>query len=87
MQQKSNNVPNTQQKLDRSVIPKRPLVGQQDVRKNLCPSIFVDLSFLSNLSFIVCQKFKCSDDALVEAKLEATKRKLHVSYQQAANGM
>ncbi|KAK4285172.1 hypothetical protein QN277_001906 [Acacia crassicarpa] len=32
-----------------------------------------------------CQKFKCSDDVSVQAKLEATKRKLHDSYQQAAN--
>ncbi|KAI9115331.1 hypothetical protein K1719_013650 [Acacia pycnantha] len=32
-----------------------------------------------------CQKFKCSDDVSVQAKLEGTKRKLHDSYQQAAN--
>ncbi|KAI9121065.1 hypothetical protein K1719_008098 [Acacia pycnantha] len=30
-------------------------------------------------------KFKCSDDVSVQAKLEATKRKLHESYQQAEN--
>ncbi|KAK4285207.1 hypothetical protein QN277_001936 [Acacia crassicarpa] len=33
----------------------------------------------------VCQKFKCLDDVSIQAKLEATKRKLHDSYQQAAN--
>ncbi|KAF7803985.1 putative mediator of RNA polymerase II transcription subunit 26b isoform X1 [Senna tora] len=60
VQQKSNTGPKMQQKVDRNVIPKRPLVSQQD-------------------------KFKCSDDASVQVKLEATKRKLQESYQQAEN--
>lgn len=33
------------------------------------------------------QKSKCSDDAAVQVKLEATKRKLQNSYQQVANGL
>ena len=35
MQQKTNIEPKMQQKLGKNDIPKRPLTGQQDVRKNL----------------------------------------------------
>ncbi|XP_028761405.1 probable mediator of RNA polymerase II transcription subunit 26b [Neltuma alba] len=60
LQQKTNAGPKMQQKQEKSAIPKRPLVAQQD-------------------------KFKCSDDVSVQVKLEATKRKLQESYQQAEN--
>lgn len=43
---------------------------------------FVSLWFSLTLIFVF-QKSKCSDDS---AKLEATKRRLQESYQQAENG-
>ncbi|KAJ1404257.1 Transcription elongation factor, TFIIS/CRSP70, N-terminal, sub-type [Sesbania bispinosa] len=74
MQKEANIEPKMQQNILKSAVPKKPHVGQLDVRKK---SLGAEQPQI--------QKFKCLDDAALQVKLEATKRKLQERYQQAEN--